>query len=55
MRFSLIILAFAAALTAALPHEETMEQLLARTCPGGNNNKCCDEGYFSVSSTRDNI
>lgn len=48
MRFSLLIIAFSAAFVAAAPAEETMEQLLARTCPGGNGNTCCPEGKFSV-------
>lgn len=50
MRFTLIVLAFAAAFAAATPDEAFMDELSPEYCPGGDGNTCCPKGYFSVCS-----
>jgi hypothetical protein len=34
-------------LLAASP-EETVDSFVKRTCPGGNGNTCCPQGYYKV-------
>ena len=55
MQLSMLLLGFLAALAAAAPPEETLNVLLARTCPGGDGATCCPEGQFSVRRVRTNL